>query len=155
MKVIGVDLHNPGDGYVHAFAPVGELADVLPAADYLVINLPLTKETRGLIGRAEFSAIKRGALLINVSRGGIVDEDAMVEALKEGILGGAGCDVFQTEPLDRDSPLYELPNVIVSPHMAGLTTYMVARAMDLFCENLGRFSRREELLYRVDRKRGF
>jgi phosphoglycerate dehydrogenase-like enzyme len=84
-----------------------------------------------------------------------VNEAAMIRALKSGQLAGAGCDVFETEPLPSESELYDLSNVIVSPHMAGLTPHLVDRAVKLFCENLRRFLRQEPLLYPVDLRRGF
>ncbi|NLY76324.1 MAG: D-2-hydroxyacid dehydrogenase [Firmicutes bacterium] len=155
MRVIGVDLKPPEDVHFDEFIPVDRLDEALGKADYLVVCLPLTKQTKGLIGVEEFKKIKEGATLINVSRGGIVSERAMIEALKSKRLKAAACDVFEIEPLPKDSELYSLDNVIISPHMAGLTPYMVKRAVLLFCENLERFIAGEPLLYQIDKSRGF
>jgi D-2-hydroxyacid dehydrogenase (NADP+) len=155
MEVVGVDLRAPREMELSAFHPIPELARALSLADYLVISLPLTGQTLGLIGRRELERIKPGARLINLSRGRIVDEQAMIEALEKGVLSGAACDVFETEPLPGDSVLWEMKNVIVSPHMAGLTPYMVERAVDLFRENLRRHLKNEPLLHEVEIESGF
>jgi D-3-phosphoglycerate dehydrogenase / 2-oxoglutarate reductase len=97
------------------------LAQALPQADYLVLACPLTQETRGLLGAAELALLKPGARLVNVARGPVVDEAALVEALRSGHLAGAALDVFATQPLPSDSPLRALPNVLLSPHLAGMT----------------------------------
>jgi phosphoglycerate dehydrogenase-like enzyme len=155
MHVVGVDLKPPTEGSVDVFCPMDRFHDVLPDADYLILSLPLTDQTRGMIGDAEFSVMKPHACLINLSRGSIVDEPAMIRALKEKKLGGAGCDVFDVEPLPGDSELYRMDTVIVSPHMAGLTPHMTIRAVDLFCENLKRFVQGRALLYPVNIETGF
>ena len=100
-------------------------------------------------GRA-FESMRDGAIFINVGRGAVVDEDALIAALRSGRLRGAALDVFATEPLPADSPLWELPNVLISPHTAALSIHENARIVDLFCENLRRYLASEELLTRVD-----
>ena len=123
--------------------------------DFVVISLPLTPETKGLIGEDELQAMKPNAYLVNISRGGIVDEPALIKALQEGWIAGAGLDVFQKEPLPPDSPLYDLDNVILSPHVAGFSPHYDERASDLFAENLRRYLVGEDLLNLVDKEAGY
>ena len=118
---------------------LGALLDVLPGADYLVLAAPHTPETEGAIGEGEIAALPRGAVVINVGRGALVDERALTSALETGHLGGAVLDVFATEPLPGDSPLWALPNVLVSPHSAATSDCENERIVDLFCENLRRY----------------
>jgi phosphoglycerate dehydrogenase-like enzyme len=113
---------------------------LLPQVDDLVLAAPLNDETRGLIGAPELALLPIGAHVINVGRGELVDEAALVEALQSGHLGGAALDVFAVEPLPADSPLWDLPNVIVTPHSAGTTELSAQRAADIFADNLRRFS---------------
>ena len=132
-----------------------ELRAFLDGLDVLVIAAPLTRATRGLIGEAELSWLRRGALLVNVGRAEIVKEAAMLEALRNGQLGGAALDVFESEPLAADSPLWQMPNVIVSPHCADSTPESPQRSFDIFLDNLHRFRRGEPLLNIVDREEGY
>ncbi|ELB91428.1 D-2-hydroxyacid dehydrogenase [Rhodococcus opacus] len=115
------------------------IAEHLPAADILVISCALTDDTRGLIGRRELAALPDGALVVNLGRGPIIDEDALAEALSTGRLGGAVLDVTTTEPLRDDSPLWTADNVILSPHSAANVPSENAKIVDLFVENLGRY----------------
>src|SRR5581483_5448846 len=141
MRVIGMRRRNEGPlppGVAHAVGPEG-LDEVLAAADVLVITLPLTESTRGLLGARELARLPSGAVLINVARGAIVDEPAMIAALRSGALGGAGLDVFTTEPLPPESPLWDLPNVIVTPHSSGNYAGYVAQATSIFADNLSRW----------------
>jgi len=115
------------------------LETVLSASDALVITAPETSETRGLIGAAELALLKPGALVVNVSRGKLVDEEALIEALAQGRLRGAGLDVFATEPLPVESPLWRLPNVVLTPHVSGITGGFWRRETDLILANLRRF----------------
>lgn len=119
-------------------------------ADAIVISLPLTPQTTGLLDATAIARIKPGATLVNVGRGGVLDEPALIDALRSGRLAGAALDVFAIEPLAADSPLWELPNVLVSPHTAGLSVYENERLVSLFVENLRRYLRGEDLLNRVD-----
>ena len=125
--------------------PIGELHTVLPHTDDLVLTAPLTAETRGIIGERELALLPVGARLVNVGRGELVDEAALVEALRVGHLGAAALDVFTTEPLPDDSPLWSMPNVLVSPHSSGSTDLAERRAADVFHENLRRFATGEPL----------
>jgi phosphoglycerate dehydrogenase-like enzyme len=99
--------------------------------------------------------MKDSAFLVNLARGGLVDEAALIEALQNGQIAGAGLDVFETEPLPSDSPLWNLDNVIISPHVAGFTTLYDDRATDLFAENLRRYLHQESLLNLVEREKGY
>lgn len=121
------------------------LLDALPRADWLVIACPLTAETRGLIDATALARLRPTAHLINVARGQIVDEAALIDALLRGALAGAYLDVFEQEPLSPDSPLWDLPNVLISPHDSGASTGNAFRASELFLANLGRWLRREPL----------
>ena len=135
--------------------PPERLGDMLAECDFVVISLPLTPETERLIGEGELRAMKPSAYLVNVSRGEIVDELALIKALQEGWIAGAGLDVFEKEPLSPDSPLYDLDNVILSPHVAGFSPHYDERASDLFAENLRRYLAGEELLNLVDKEAGY
>jgi phosphoglycerate dehydrogenase-like enzyme len=151
MRVTGLNRSGASASpHVHEMRRASELHECLPGADAIVISLPLTNETAGLINADAFARIKPGAILVNVGRGGVVDEAALVEALRQGRLAGAALDVFATEPLDAESPLWELPNVLLSPHTAGLSLRENERIVSLFVENLGRYRRGSELINRVD-----
>jgi phosphoglycerate dehydrogenase-like enzyme len=123
--------------------------------DFLVVTVPLTAETRGLVGRTVFQAMKPTALLVDVSRGGVVDHNAMVEALSEKRLGGAALDVFPVEPLPPGSPLWEMPNVLLSPHIAGASGRYFDQATALFAANLTRYLTDQPLLNEVEPRRGY
>ncbi|HZP73130.1 MAG TPA: D-2-hydroxyacid dehydrogenase [Gaiellaceae bacterium] len=127
----------------------GDLDELLPRADAVVLTLPLTDETRGLFGRERLELMPRGAMLVNVGRGGVIDEDALVAALRDGRLRGAALDVFAQEPLPPDSPLWELDNVILSPHTAALSRRENERIVELFADNLRRYLAGEELRSRI------
>lgn len=139
MRVIGVrrDAAAGGAGAdaVHA---IGDLPALLPEADIVALTCPLTPETQGLIGAKALAAMRPGALLINVARGRCVDETALIAAIGEGRLAGAGLDCFADEPLAPESPLWGFPNVLVTPHAAGETRRYEDHVLDLLVENLGR-----------------
>jgi phosphoglycerate dehydrogenase-like enzyme len=123
--------------------------------DFLVVVVPLTPETRNLINAAVLDAMRKTAYIINVARGGVIDEDALVHALQYGHIAGAGLDVFAAEPLPATSPLWHMENVIISPHIAGNTNHYNEDAANVFIENLDRYLNKRDLLNRVDRKRGY
>jgi phosphoglycerate dehydrogenase-like enzyme len=128
---------------------------MLAECDFVVVCTPLTEETRGSIGAEILAACKRGAFLIDVSRGGVVVGEAVLAALREGQLRGAALDVFESEPLDAEDPLWSAPNVILTPHIAGDSPHYDARAVELFVENLKRYVAGQPLLNRVAWPRGY
>jgi glyoxylate/hydroxypyruvate reductase len=130
-----------------------ELHAVLRRSEYLVLITPHTDETEHMIGAAELAALPPGAVLINIGRGALIDEPALIEALRSGRLAGAALDVFAKEPPAQDNPLWELPNVLMSPHSASTSDRENARITDLFCENLRRYLAGEPLLNVLDVKR--
>lgn len=158
MRVVAVRRRSQRTGrarYVDLLLPPERLRELLAQSDFVVLALPLTPETKGLIGEAELRSMKPTAYLINIARGEIVDEAALVRALEEGWIAGAGLDVFATEPLPSESRLWELPNVVFSPHIAGGMEDYVQRATEVFCENLRRYLDGKRLLNVVDKRRGY
>lgn len=157
MRVIATKRTVPGHGGamedVDMLVPPSHLSTILREADALVLACPHTPETEGLIGRRELRSMKRGAVLVNIARGAVVDEPALIEALREGPLGGAALDVARAEPLAADSPLWDLPNVLISPHSASTADTENGKLTDLFCENLRRSLRGDALLNVFDRER--
>ena len=131
------------------------LHEMLAECDYVVIALPLTSETVHFVGEAELRVMKPGAYLVNIARGPIVDEEVLIQALREGWIAGAGLDVFEEEPLPSDSPLWEMENVLISPHVAGFTPRYDERAVALFAENLRRYVEGKPLLNLVDKAKGY
>ncbi len=140
---------------VDELLPPSDLPYLLSQADYLVIAVPLTPESRGLIGERELRTMRPTARLINISRGAVIDEAALVRSLKEGWIAGAALDVFEREPLPRDSELWGMDNVILTPHISGGTPVYMERAVALFCDNLRRYLAGEPLRNAVDIKRGY
>lgn len=143
--------------YVHHLVDSSGLDDLLQASDYVVVALPLTSKTRGLLGSRELALIKPHGILINVGRGPIVDEKALSTALQKGAIAGAGLDVFEKEPLPEDSPLWEMPNVIITPHCAGITPYVTQRIVNIFCHNLRLWQegKGNEMMNIVDKALGY
>jgi phosphoglycerate dehydrogenase-like enzyme len=131
------------------------LLQFLGRADIVVVTAAQTRETQGIIGQPELAAMKRDAILVNVSRGKLVDEAALARSLAADRIGGAALDVFEHEPLDPGSPLWTLPNVIVTPHMSGFRADHWDAATDLFAENLRRFDSQQPLLNLVDKAAGY
>jgi phosphoglycerate dehydrogenase-like enzyme len=144
IEVTGVRRTPDGTEPCRTF-PVSDLHRLLPSVDDLVLTAALTPDSRGLLGARELALLPRGAHVINVGRGELVDEPALVTALESGHVGGAALDVFAVEPLETESPLWRLPNVIVTPHTAGRTPISAHRAAEIFTDNLGRFARGEPL----------
>ncbi len=139
IHVIGVRRTPTGDEPCETW-PTTRLHELLPQIDDLVLTAPLTPETRGIIGAPELALLPKGAHMVNVGRGELVDETALVAALQSGHLGGAALDVFVVEPLPIESPLWDLPNVIVTPHSSGTTALSAQRAADIFADNLRRLT---------------
>jgi phosphoglycerate dehydrogenase-like enzyme len=146
------DLSAPVLCHLHGEAGFHRL---LRESDFLVLTAPETEETREAFDRKALSRMKASAVLINLSRGNLVVEDALVEALKSGRLRGAGLDVYWEEPLPEGHPLWELPNVIMTPHVSAVTRGFWRRQADLIEENLRRYFREEPLLNLVDKEAGF
>jgi phosphoglycerate dehydrogenase-like enzyme len=136
------------------YGPEG-LTTLLSESDYVVLIVPHTAETVGLLGAAELACMRPGAVLINIARGSVVDEQAMVEALRSGHLGGAALDVVAREPLAADSPLWDMPNVVLTPHSMSTATSENARLTDLFADNLRRYVNGEPLRNVIDKVRGY
>jgi phosphoglycerate dehydrogenase-like enzyme len=132
-----------------------DLPALLEQADYLLLAAPGNPETRHMIGEAQLRRMKPSAALVNVARGTLVDTDALVRVLEAGKLAGAGLDVTDPEPLPSEHPLWRLPNVIITPHLAGATDRYWQRQRDMVCENLRRYLAGEPLLNRVDKRRGY
>jgi len=152
--------HEPGVGDPEGALPDGwftraQLLDLLARSDFVLIAAPLTDETRGMIGARELRAMKPTAFLVNIARGGIVNESALIRALQERWIAGAALDVFEREPLPAESALWTLENALIAPHIAAATPQYDARAVDLFCENLRRYVRGDDLLNLVDTRKGY
>ncbi len=146
---------DPEGALVERLYPNSSLRDMLSLCDFVVVTAPLTPETYHMIGPEELAAMKPSAYLINIARGAIVDEAALVEALRNGKIAGAALDVFEQEPLPPESPLWELPNVILTPHVSAITPKYDDRATALFAENLRRYLEGKELLNVVDKSLGY
>jgi len=158
MRVIATRRSGPGaddEPLADLVLPSSELPRLLRESDYVVLAAPLTAETRRLIGRAELAQMQRSAVLINVGRGALVDEAALCAALAEGAITGAGLDVFETEPLPAESPLWSLPNVVVTAHMSAHTERHLDRVADLVCDNLRCYLDGAPLRNLVDPGRGY
>lgn len=129
--------------------PTTRLHELLPQIDDLVLTAPLTDETRGMIGETELALLPRGAHVINVGRGPVIDEPALIDALQSGQVGAAALDVTTVEPLPEDSPLWTMPNVLITPHHSGNTPLAMVRTLEIFTDNLGRYAHGESLLNEI------
>ena len=155
FRVIGVKRRAvPLEHYDRVY-PNTELDTVLAASDFVVILTPLTDATRGMIGAAQLAKMKPTGVLINIARGPVVDTEALVEALQKGVIGGAALDAVDPEPLPADSPLWDMEQVILTPHCAADSTLYMDRAMEQFCENLKHFEQGEPLFNEIDLKRKY
>jgi phosphoglycerate dehydrogenase-like enzyme len=141
--------------YVDEMFGGDQLHSMLKRCDAVVLVVPRTAETAGMIGAKELACMKRSAILVNVARGGIVDERALAIALERGDIGGAVIDVFDQEPLPPENPFWSMPNVVVTPHMAGGTADYVDRVLSIFSENFDRFFAGRPLRNLVDPARGY
>jgi D-2-hydroxyacid dehydrogenase (NADP+) len=157
MNVIAVREHiekEKPEGVSEILSPA-QIDQLLSQSDFVLIAAPLTSATRGLMNASRLAAMKRDAYLINVGRGPQVDEDVLAEALRNRHIAGAALDVFEQEPLPGSSPLWDLDNLLITPHTAGLTEKLWHRHYTLFSENLHRYRAGEPLLYRVDKQKGY
>jgi phosphoglycerate dehydrogenase-like enzyme len=156
MRVIVTEIKSiRKPNFVDTLLPAEKLPELLKQSDFVIVAIPLTRETTKLLNEKELKLMRPSAFLINISRGGVIDEAVMVRALKENWISGAGLDVFSSEPLDKDSPLWTLPNVILTPHVAGLREDYDILTAQLFCKNLKRYMTGKELLNVVDKIKGF
>lgn len=137
---------DPNGDFFDRLYPIEALGSMLKECDFVVVTLPLTPQTRGLIGAEEFKKMKPGAYLVHISRGGIVDEMALMQALAEKRIAGAAVDVFTREPLPPENPLWKVPNLIITPHVSGFSPNYKERAGTMFIENLKRYLHAEPLL---------
>jgi D-2-hydroxyacid dehydrogenase (NADP+) len=155
MRVLGVRRsEEPFAGLEGQYTP-DQLLAVLPEADHVALCLPLTQETRHMVGERELRAMKPSAYIYNVGRGASIEPEALLKALREGWIAGAGLDVTDPEPLPEDSPLWEMPNVLLSQHTSGSSPFNAERITAIFLENLGRYLRGEPLYNVVDVDLGY
>lgn len=158
MKVVAlkrnVSLPNSDDLVNQLYGP-GQLIEMISQCDYVVVSTPLTVETRNLIGTPEIVAMRKTAVIINIGRGPVINEDALIEALSDGRIKGAALDVFDKEPLPDGHPFYRLVNVLLSPHCADHTVEWLDDAMQFFVEQIKRFCEHQPLLNVVDKSRGY
>lgn len=148
-------LGDPAGRIPERFFGPDQREEILRESDYVSVTLPLTEHTHKFIGVRELNAMKPSAYIVNIGRGQVIDEHAMAAALKAGKLGGAGLDVFEHEPLESSSPLWELENAILTPHISGANRGYMDKACELFVENLKRFASNRPLLNVVDPKLGY
>jgi phosphoglycerate dehydrogenase-like enzyme len=141
--------------FVHRMYPPQALRSMLKESSFLLVTIPLTRETCGMIGAAELASLPKGAYLVDISRGSVVEHQALLESLRSGHLGGAALDVFPTEPLPADSPLWTLPNVILTPHISGFSPAYDWRAVELFGDNLTRYLNNLPLYNRINPELGY
>jgi len=159
MRVVAVKRHalpaGATDTYAEQIYPPERMPEMIAISDYIVAAAPLTAETRGLIGQREFAAMKPTAVVINLGRGPVIDETAMVRALSERRIRGAVLDVFDPEPLPEGHPFYRLDNLLLSPHTADHTADWLERAMQLFLDNFAQFRQGQPMNNIVDKKLGY
>lgn len=156
MRIWGVTRSGRGDEqFAERILPAAELAAALPQADFVLLAAPETPETQRMIGEKELASMKRGAYLLNVARGTLVDQDALIGALRARAIAGAALDVTEEEPLAPESPLWKLDNVFITPHVSAATDLLWQRQGELLLENLERWFDGRELLNRVDLERGY
>jgi len=141
--------------FVDELLPSHDLKHLFKESDFVVISAPLTSKTKGMIGAQEFANMKRTAYIINIARGGIIQQNELISALKQKKIAGAGLDVFETEPLQPNSDLWHMKNVIITPHVAGDTVHYYERTTKIFCENLRRYINKTPLINVVDKKAGY
>lgn len=157
MHVVGVRRHSarPVPSFIRRVHPTAELRDALPTADAVILAAPQTDDTRALIGREELAVMKPSAVIVNIARGRLIDDEALTAAIGEGRILGAGLDAFRREPLPADSPYWRLPEVLMSPHTASFAGDYWEPVVDLFLENVRRFKAGEPLLNIVDKRLGY
>lgn len=155
MDIYAVDKYPRESPHAKEVWGLDKLDHLLSLVDFFVVTLPITDETRGMISRERIGLMKKNAHLIVISRGGIVDEQALVEAVRSGQIAGAGLDALEPEPPDPNSPLWDTPNIILSPHASALTRDLYVGRRECFKENLRRYLAGEPFLYVCDKQQGF
>lgn len=155
LNVIGVRANPVATENVDEVFATSDLAEIVPRADFIVVCVPLLPTTKALIGAAQFNLMKSDCVLVDISRGGIVDQQALAITLERGQLAGAALDVFEVEPLPESSPLWDLSNVLISPHCSSVYPGWDLRSVDMFCENLKRWQNGQPLNNVVDPARGY
>ncbi|MDF2634667.1 MAG: Glyoxylate reductase [Pelosinus sp.] len=155
MKVVASKQTITKELFVDELFPPDKLHELLSLSDFVVTALPLLEETKHLFSIEEFAAMKPSAYLINIARGGIIKQDDLITALQQGLIKGACLDVFDEEPLPESSPLWDMPNVIITPHVAALSPSYLDRAIKLFADNLSRFQQNKEMLNIIDKIKGY
>jgi phosphoglycerate dehydrogenase-like enzyme len=158
MRVIATRRHPElGSENVDLMLPHDQLHALLAESDYIVLSVPLTPDTKCMIGESELRVMKPNSVLVNIARGDLIDQDALIRALQEGRIAGAGLDVTTPEPLPADSPLWDMPNVIVTPHVSGLSPLYGLRTAEIFLPNLHAYLRGDfgSMINLVDRKLGY
>lgn len=155
LQVLASKREQTSELFVDTLYAPDQLAEMLPQCDFVVLALPSLPETQGLFNEQLFALMKPSAHFINISRGSIVVEEDLIAALQQQKIRGAGLDVFQEEPLPDTSPLWDMENVIITPHVAGLSPAYLDRAIKLFADNLSRFIQYQEMLNMIDKRRGY
>lgn len=155
MRILGLRRSSTPDPNVDALYGPDRLREFLAASDWVAVTCPLTPETYRMLGEAEFRAMRPTAYYINVSRGAVADPAALERAIREGWIAGAGLDAHEQEPLPADSPFWDLPNTIVTPHYGATTPLTRQRAIDIFCDNLRRYAAGQPLFNVVDKAAGY
>ncbi len=155
MRVIAAKREMTQEPFVDRLYRPEQLLEMLAEADFVVVALPLTDATTGLFGREQFAAMKSTAYFINVSRGAVVQEEPLLECLQAGRIAGAGLDVFVEEPLPAANRFWDLPNVIITPHLSAISPVYLDRAVKLFADNLSRYIGDKPLLTPIDKVRGY
>jgi len=155
LNVVATKRAMTNEIFVDKLYPADQLLEMLAIADFVVVALPLLDETKEIFQLEQFKAMKKSAYFFNIARGSLIKEADLITALSEGIIKGAGLDVFEEEPLPADSPLWEMPNVIITPHIAAFSPLYLDRAIKLFADNLTKFIQNRELLNMVDKTKGY
>lgn len=155
MRVLGIRRTPTPTPHVDELFPLDRLHEMLPRCDFVVVTAPRTPDSIGLLGEAEFRAMKPTAYYICYSRGGIADDAALLRAIREGWIAGGGLDAHDQEPLPPDSPFWDLPNTLVTPHNGASTPQTRQRGIDIFVENLRRYQAGEELINLIDKQKGY
>jgi len=153
MRVVGYSRQPTALAEVEAWFPSGDFGGFLGAADFVVLTLPATPQTRHIVNREGLPRMRPGAWLLNLSRGALIDEAALIDGLRRGQPAGAVLDVFETEPLPRDHPFWEMPNAIVTSHQSGAV--VPEEVVEHFAENLGRYRAGQPLVNEIDLERGY